>query len=100
MGYRRPTRQPGHELAESERRIDVRLAAAGRRRERRVRGLRRLDRTLLVGRWLIALGALLAGVGGVFADSQRLRLQALCLFAVVLLWWVLRLLARVFRRAP
>jgi len=100
MGYRHPTRQPGHELAESEREIDDHLAAAGQRRDRRVHRLRQVDRSLFVGRWLIAFGALAAGVGGVFASSQRWRLQAFCLFAVVLLWWVLRLLARVFRRAP
>jgi hypothetical protein len=97
MGYRRPTRQPGHELAESERKIDDHLAAAGQRREKRVQGLRRLDRSLLVGRWLIAIAALAIGTAGVFAESQQRRLQALCLFAVVLLWWALRLLARIFR---
>lgn len=100
MGYRRPTRQPGHELAESERQIEDHLTAAGQRRVRRMRRLRQVDRSLLIGRWLIAFVAFTAGVGGVFADSQRLRLQAFCLFAVVLLWWVLRLLARLFWRAP
>jgi len=96
MGYRHPTRQPGHEVAESERRIDDHMAAAARRRVDRLRRLRRLDQALAAGRWLIAGGALAVGTSGVFADSQAVRVRSLCLFAVVLFWWLLRLVARIW----
>ncbi len=97
MGYRHPTRQPGHELAESERAIDDHLAAASERRAARLRRLRWVNRGFVVGRWLIATGALAVGVLGVFLDSPEARIRAACLFTVVLLWWTLRLFSRLAR---